>query len=220
MGLGEAGSNLPSHVLRWQEHHVLGKADVVRLQVQPRLAWEGWGSCTSARHPGNPQSRGAAVPSVMGSVSQSFKPALLLEKWLSPALAWVPKRCRVLPRVQANPQDAQPLSGDCPEPNTTCQQLGWPQGCSGHPSQMWPRVARGGSFPKPASLWEPKPGARPSPPTSQALGRFGATGPWDCSSWPTRCLHLAASCSRQGLVRARHGAMLPSQLTLLTPAGA
>ena len=43
MGLGESGSNLPSRVLCRQEHHVLGKADVVRLPLQPQLAWAGWG---------------------------------------------------------------------------------------------------------------------------------------------------------------------------------
>lgn len=57
----------------------------------------------SPRNLGNPWSRGAVGPAVTGSVSQSFKPTLQLEKWLSPDLAWVLKLCGVLPQVQANP---------------------------------------------------------------------------------------------------------------------
>lgn len=122
--------------------------------MQLQLAQEGWGSGTSPRNPANPWSRGAAGTSITGSVSQSFKPALLLEKWLSPALACIPKRCGVLPKVQANPQDAQPLPEDCLEPNTMRQRPGWPQGCSGHPSQMWLWGAGGGTLPKPGSSEE------------------------------------------------------------------
>lgn len=70
-------------------------------------------------------------PAVTGSVSQNFKPTLQLEKWFSPDLAWVLKLCGVLPQVLANPQDAQRLPGDCPEPNTTPQRPGWPQHCPG-----------------------------------------------------------------------------------------
>lgn len=40
----------------------------------------------------------------------------------------------------------------------------------------------------------------------------GDLGPWGCSSGPTCYVHLAASCSRQGLVRSRHRAMLPGMV--------
>lgn len=58
------------------------RLDVMRLQVQPQLAWEGWGLGTSPRHTEKPWSKEAADLSVTGS----FKPALLLGEWLSPAL--------------------------------------------------------------------------------------------------------------------------------------
>lgn len=112
MGLGEAGSHLPFRVLRRQERRVLGKADV-RLRGQPQLAWEGWGSGMSPRHTGNPWSRGAEGPSVTGS----FKPSsLLLEKRLSPALAWVPGRCGVLPRSRQTPETHSRCLGTAQSP--------------------------------------------------------------------------------------------------------
>lgn len=54
------------------------------------LGWRGR-TGDQVHPPGTWGAHGAVGPSVTGSISQSFKPALLLEKWLSSALAWVPK---------------------------------------------------------------------------------------------------------------------------------
>uniref|UniRef100_A0A663MLQ4 Uncharacterized protein n=1 Tax=Athene cunicularia TaxID=194338 RepID=A0A663MLQ4_ATHCN len=105
VGLGEAGSNLPSRVLLWQELCVLRKADdVVRLQVQPQLTWEGWGSGTAPRHLRNPKSGGVAGPSIKGSVSQALN---LHCYWISGlALPWrgSPGGVRCSPRFKQIPK--------------------------------------------------------------------------------------------------------------------
>lgn len=95
--------------------------------MQPQLAWEGWGLGTSPRHTESPWNRGAAGLSV-------WRNGLAL-----PCLD--PKQCGLFPQVQANPQDAQPLPGDCTEPITTHQEPRRPQGFSHGYGCGWGEVA-------------------------------------------------------------------------------
>lgn len=79
------GAISQSVFLQQKEHRVLGKADVVRLQVQPQLVWEGWGLGTSHRHTEKPWSKEAAGLCHWQHIP-NFKLALLLGEWLSSAL--------------------------------------------------------------------------------------------------------------------------------------